>query len=698
MKKSIVGLKAKFIMALLAVGVIPFIVLGIISHTNAVNALTEQAFNQYKSIRNLKKSQMELFFADCLGDVDMMAHTPYIIDAFKSFKNGFLTAGGFSGGQFRGLKDGHFEAPDIYLATHNRYYPLFEYQMKHHGYSDFFLLDATQGNIIFNVNKNSDFGQRVTAMDSSLKAVWQLAAQGKVAVSDIRPYEPSGNMPAQFMAAPIREDGTIIGVVALQISIESITSIMSDRTGMGKLGEVFLVGPDKRMRSDAFLDTENRTVIASFANPEKGKVDTKPVHEALAGETGEMIGVDYNGNPVLSAYAPFKVGDTTWAVIAQVHKSEALAPVVRLQKTMGMIGAGGIVLIVLFAFFFADSITRPLKMGTQFAEKMAGGDFTQMLDIHRRDEIGVLADALNSMIKGLRSLFKELTQGAETLSSSSTQLSAISSQMSTGAEQTSTRSNTVAAASEEMSTNMTSVAAATEEASINMNMVAAASEQMTATISEIAESAEKARNITLTAVTEAKEASATVDQLGVAAREIGKVTESITEISEQTNLLALNATIEAARAGDAGRGFAVVANEIKELAKQAALASDEIKNRIHRIQASTDGTVSQIGRITEVINQVNDIVSTIAAAVEEQSVTTREIAGNVTHAAQGMAEVTENVAQSSTVAAEIARDIAQVNQSADEIFTSSSQVSDSADALSHLAERLKIRVGRCKIQ
>ena len=102
MKKSIVGLKTKFIMTLLAVGVIPFVVLGMVSHTNAVKALTDQVFNQYKSIGNLKKSQIELFFADCLGDVDMMAHTPYVIDAFKSFRNGFYNRWWF----FRGTVPG----------------------------------------------------------------------------------------------------------------------------------------------------------------------------------------------------------------------------------------------------------------------------------------------------------------------------------------------------------------------------------------------------------------------------------------------------------------------------------------------------------------------------------------------------------------------------------------------------------------
>ncbi len=352
---------------------------------------------------------------------------------------------------------------------------------------------------------------------------------------------------------------------------------------------------------------------------------------------------------------------------------------------------------LLFGFFITRSITKPIAKSVDFAKKMSKGDLTQTLDIDQKDEIGILAGALNEMGKNLRKMFEDINEGVNILSSSSTELSAISQQMSSGFEQTSGKANTVATAAEEMTVNMTSVSAAAEQASTNLSMVATASEEMTATISEIAQNSEKARGITGEAVSQAKSASDRVDKLGRAADEIGKVTETITEISEQTNLLALNATIEAARAGEAGKGFAVVASEIKDLAKQTAAATLEIKEKISGIQESSTGTATEIEQISKVINDVNEIVATIATAVEEQSVTSREIAENVAQASQGIQEVTENVAQSSTVSGEIAQDISDVNQSAGEMSNSSSQVNMSAEELSRLSGQLKEMVSKFKV-
>ncbi len=390
---------------------------------------------------------------------------------------------------------------------------------------------------------------------------------------------------------------------------------------------------------------------------------------------------------------------TSAAALAQVVTRSADAEAKLSDATLVLIVGLSIALLigVIVAFLLTRMITRPIIRGVDFAKKMSGGDFTGKLDIDQKDEVGMLAAALNDMTSNLRAMFKDIASGVDTLASSSTELSNISQSMSAGAEQTSGKSNTVAAASEEMSANMSSVAAASEEATTNVSTVASATEEMTATITEIAQNTERARGISAQAVSKSESASSRVDDLGKAAEEIGKVTEAITAISDQTNLLALNATIEAARAGEAGKGFAVVANEIKELAKQTTGATEEIRKEIGGIQGSIANTVTEIQEISQVIRDVNEIVSAIAAAVEEQSVTTRDIAENVAQAAQGIQEVSQNVSQSSAVAGQIAEDIAEVNQAATEISNSSAQVSLSSDELSNLAEQLRSAVSKFRV-
>ena len=314
-----------------------------------------------------------------------------------------------------------------------------------------------------------------------------------------------------------------------------------------------------------------------------------------------------------------------------------------------------------------------------------------------QDELDKMAAWINTFVTRVASIIKNIAKDSEILNNSSADLSSLSAQMSGGAENMAGKSNTVAAAAEEMSSNMNSVAAAMEEAATNVGMVATAAEQMTSTINEIAQNSEKASSITGEAVVQTQSASNKVDELGGAAREIGKVVETITEISEQVNLLALNATIEAARAGEAGRGFAVVANEIKDLARQTAEATLEIKGEIGAIQGATIATVSEIDQISKIINDVNEIVTIIATAVEEQSATTKEIAGNVAQAAQGIQGVNENVSTSSVVASEIAEEITGVNQSASEMSHSSGQVAMSAEELAVMAKKLNEMVGKFRV-
>jgi methyl-accepting chemotaxis protein len=354
---------------------------------------------------------------------------------------------------------------------------------------------------------------------------------------------------------------------------------------------------------------------------------------------------------------------------------------------------------ILVNFILSRAISGSLARLNFLVKDLADGegDLTKRIRIDSQDETGELGKWVDLFVEKLQNILIEIKSNADSLNQSSSELTTISQQMNKGAQSVSDKANNVASAAEEMSTNMNSVAAASEQASTNVSMVAAASEEMANTVKEIAINAEKARSVTNDAVNKANGATANINNLGQSANQISKVTEVITEISEQTNLLALNATIEAARAGDAGKGFAVVANEIKELAKQTALATQEIKSKIDGIQQSSSQTVEEIKTISGVINEIDVIVSTIATAVEEQSSSTNEIAGNVSQASEGITEVNENVAQSSTVSEQIAEEIASVNQSSGMLANNSAQVTTSSETLAHLSKKLHQTIGRFKL-
>lgn len=571
-----------------------------------------------------------------------------------------------------------------------------------YGYYDLFLIHP-EGKVFYSVTHEADYGTNMVDgkySDSGLGRLTRRVLETKqYGVADFAPYAPSNDEPAAFIAQPIVHHGETQLIVALQISLDAINAIMTQRDGMGKTGESYLIGADTLMRSDSFLDPENHSVKASFANPEKGKVDTEASREALSGKTDSRIVRDYNGNWVLSAYTPLQLAGVQWALLAEIDKAEAFSAVEVLVWAAAVVGAIVLTIVIILAFLITRSIVQPVQGVVDNLTELAQGegDLTSRLTVDSEDEIGKLAERFNEFMDKLHTMIKDISKGVDTLSSSSTELSAISEQMSTNAEQTSIKSNTVATATEEMSTNMGSVSAAMEQSSTNTNMVASASEEMTATITEIAQNAENARSISGQAVHKTKDAGDQMTELGRAAQAIGTVTETIAEISEQTNLLALNATIEAARAGEAGKGFAVVANEIKELAKQTAEATQDIKQQIDGVQGATGNTVESIKEIGKVIDDVNEIVATIATAVEEQSVSTKEIADNIAQVSSGIGEVNENVAQSSQVAGEITRDITEVNQASQEMAESSSQVRLSADELSQLAEELNLMVGRFKV-
>jgi methyl-accepting chemotaxis protein len=297
------------------------------------------------------------------------------------------------------------------------------------------------------------------------------------------------------------------------------------------------------------------------------------------------------------------------------------------------------------------------------------GDLTQEIEVRGSDAIGQMGEGLAKFFTDLRRSIGSIGESATNLASASEELTTVSQQMSANAEETSAQTKVASAA--------------TVSVSQNLQTVATGAEEMGASIKEIAKNATEAAKVATSAVKVAETANATVSKLGDSSAEIGQVIKVITSIAQQTNLLALNATIEAARAGEAGKGFAVVANEVKELAKETAKATEDISRKIEAIQTDTKAAVDAIGTISEVINQINGISSTIASAVEEQNATTNEMSRNVSDAARGSGEITSNIAGVAQAAESTSRGASDTQKAAQDLVETSTQ-------LRRLVEQFKI--------
>lgn len=259
----------------------------------------------------------------------------------------------------------------------------------------------------------------------------------------------------------------------------------------------------------------------------------------------------------------------------------------------------------------------------------AEGNLSHEIAATGSDTIDQVARGLNQLLTTLRDSMARIGRTAQTLAGAAEELTMVSHQMGGNAETASTKATHASATADQVSANVVAVATATEE--------------MGASIREIAQNAAEGARVVSSAVTMAQNANTTVRKLGESSAGISNIIKVITSIAEQTHLLALNATIEAARAGEAGKGFAVVANEVKELAKETAKATEEIGRKIEAIQIDTGSAVEAIGGISAIINQINGIQITIASAVEEQTATTNEIGRSVTEAARGSSEIARNI-------------------------------------------------------
>ncbi|KZB62185.1 hypothetical protein AUP42_04310 [Thalassospira lucentensis] len=449
------------------------------------------------------------------------------------------------------------------------------------------------------------------------------------------------------------------------------------------------------------IETEHRVyedhVESIFDSVAKGDINSASLIEAVIRTEAEQENLNTEIENLLNRISSFTQTSMNMALADERNGKMMIAILSSLATLLG----------ILMAVLLGRSISIPMKRLTFALSELADGKLdTPVPNSRFEDEVAEISVAMKVFQKNMirareleeahkRIEEKQKQRQAERnhlVSVFGSSIGAVFARILGSSEEMVERANTVNANSGDTNNLATSVATEAEESSGNAQALSAATEEMVAAIGEISSQITQFSDVARNAVTYSETSKNEMRSLQTVADEIGQVVQLITQIAEQTNLLALNATIEAARAGDAGKGFAVVAGEVKSLANQTAKATEEISDRVARIQQVSNSSAEAISNVSEIVDSIDQYVSAIVGAIEEQNATTQEISRSVDFVSESARRVASNITGIRGRVEDVKTDAEEVNNAANttaaeaallsrevEIFLSAMQSNDVDD-------------------